>query len=77
MRVVFSLTISSFLTQLIFINLSPVNNQQIRLSFGVGNVGLVSVAIMMGAQIMILVNIILFYFSFPVGNWLEVDSVGK
>ena len=54
MRVVFSLTISSFLTQLIFINLSPVNNQQIRLSFGVGNVGLVSVAIMMGAQIMIL-----------------------
>lgn len=54
MRVVFSLTISSFLTRLIFINLSPVNNQQIRLSFGVGNVGLVSVAIMMGAQIMIL-----------------------
>lgn len=39
MRVVFSLTISSFLTQLVFINLSPVNNQQIRLSFGVGNVG--------------------------------------
>jgi hypothetical protein len=77
MRVVFSLTISSFLTQLIFINLSPVNNQQIRLSFGVGNVGLVSVAIMMGAQIMIPSEYYLLYFSFPVGNWLEVDSVGK